>query len=44
MKILKIIGVKDWRRRPEGRVNESQLKFLTGTWPISQTEPDVPLF
>jgi hypothetical protein len=31
--------------RVEGRgVNESQSKFLVGTWPISQSEPDVHLF
>jgi hypothetical protein len=40
--------MKDRRRRPEeggGRgVNESQSKLLTETWPISQIEPDAPLF
>jgi hypothetical protein len=36
--------MKDRRRRPEGGVNGSQSKFLCGTRPISQTEPDVALF
>jgi hypothetical protein len=27
-----------------GGVNESQSKFLEGTWPISQTETNTPLF
>jgi hypothetical protein len=26
------------------RVNGSQSKFLSGTWPISQNQPDAPLF
>jgi hypothetical protein len=25
-------------------VNESQSKFITGTWPIFQNQPDTPLF
>jgi hypothetical protein len=29
---------------PEGGVNESQTKLLTGTWLISQNQPDAPLF
>jgi hypothetical protein len=28
----------------KGGVNGSQSKFLSGTWPISQIEPDNPLF
>jgi hypothetical protein len=36
--------MKDRRRRPEGGLNESQLKFLTGTWSISQNLSDAPLF
>jgi hypothetical protein len=27
-----------------GGVNGSQSKFLTGTWPISQNQPETPLF
>jgi hypothetical protein len=27
-----------------GEVNERQSKFLEETWPISQTEPNAPLF
>jgi hypothetical protein len=27
-----------------GRMNESQSKFLVGTWPMSQNQPNVPLF
>jgi isochorismate synthase EntC len=27
-----------------GGVNGSQSKFLAGTWPISQNQPDTPLF
>jgi hypothetical protein len=27
-----------------GRVNESQSKFSSRTWPISQIKPDAPLF
>jgi hypothetical protein len=34
--------MKDRRRRPEG-VNESQLKFLEGTRPMSQNQPDMYL-
>jgi hypothetical protein len=34
--------MKDRRRRPEG-VNESQSKFLEGTWPILKST-DAPLF
>jgi hypothetical protein len=36
--------LKDRRRRPEGGVNGSQSKFLTGTWPMSQSQTDVPLY
>jgi hypothetical protein len=32
------------KRRPEGGVNGSQSKFLSGTWPISQNQPETPLF
>jgi hypothetical protein len=28
----------------KGGVNGSQSKFLDGTWPISQNQPDAPLF
>jgi hypothetical protein len=31
--VLILYTLKDWRKQPEG-VNESQLKFLTGTWRI----------
>jgi hypothetical protein len=27
-----------------GGMNVSQSKFINGTWPISQIEPDAPLF
>jgi hypothetical protein len=27
-----------------GRMNGSQSKFLIGTWPMSQNQPNVPLF
>jgi hypothetical protein len=27
-----------------GEVNESQSKFLAGTWPMSQNQPNVPIF
>jgi hypothetical protein len=37
--------LKDRIRRPEGGgVKESLLKFLEGTRPISQNQPDTPLF
>jgi hypothetical protein len=37
--------MKDQIRWPEGRgVNESQLKFLEGTWPMFQIWPNTPLF
>jgi hypothetical protein len=32
------------KKLTRGEVNESQLKFLVGTWPISQIKPDAPLF
>jgi hypothetical protein len=38
------VFLKDRRRRLEGEGNASQLKFITGTRPISQNRPDVPLF
>jgi hypothetical protein len=34
--------VKD-RRGDQRGVNESQSKFLNGTWPISQNQPETPL-
>jgi hypothetical protein len=37
------ISLKD-RRGDQRGVNESQSKFLSGTWPISQNQPETPLF
>jgi hypothetical protein len=32
------------RRGDQRGVNGSQSKFLTGIWPMSQNQPDVPLY
>jgi hypothetical protein len=32
------------RRGDQRGVNGSQSKFLRGTWPISQNQPETPLF
>jgi hypothetical protein len=41
---LKSVGVKEQRRLLEEGVNESQSKFLEGTYPMSQIRPNASLF
>jgi hypothetical protein len=41
---LKSVGVKEQRRLLEDGVNESQSKFLEGTYPMSQIRPNASLF
>jgi hypothetical protein len=42
--VVKDIKVEGPEKVTRGGVNESQLKFLEGTRPMSHTRPDVPLF
>jgi hypothetical protein len=41
---LALISIKGPEKTTRGEVNESQSKFLEGTWPISQNRPDAHLF
>jgi hypothetical protein len=44
LKPLIDVVIEGPEKATRGGVNGSQSKFLVGTWPISQIEPDAPLF
>jgi hypothetical protein len=41
---LNLRVVEGPEKATRGGVNGSQSKFLTGIWPMSQNQPDVPLY
>jgi hypothetical protein len=43
-KMYELIEIEGPEKATRGRVNESQSKFLIRTWPISQNQPESPLF
>jgi hypothetical protein len=44
LKPTTLIPIEGPEKATRGGVNESQSKFLEGTWPISQNQPDALLF
>jgi hypothetical protein len=42
--MYELIEIEGPEKATRGRVNESQSKFLIRTWPISQNQPESPLF